>query len=412
MLLVDTNSLSPHPLNAKIYGEEIIDQSLLDDIKEKGILSPIIITEDNIIVSGHRRWVIAKELGLEKVPCDVVHFESDQDVELALISFNKTRVKTYIQEMLEIDEEKKIRERMGQPATSDHIAECRNMSKGMYHRKTFLWDAAKSGDEFAKNQVRSVAEGSVTVAKAYKKLLEHANEVKIREARKEAANLGKVLAESQELYLGRFQDVLDFVPDGTVDAIITDPPYPIEYIDCWLDLGKFASAKLRPGGWLVAYSGQKNLPHVFSRLAQSDLVYYWMFALYHNGTKQDVWGVDVNVCWKPILVYAKPPVMKLDNRGKDDYIVSEREEKMYHNWEQSTSGVANLIETFTQVDDLVVDPFAGSGTTLAVGKAMKRKVVGAEVDSDTYNIAKQKLNGFVVGSPEPIKAKSSLNDWM
>jgi len=63
MLLVDTNSLSPHPLNAKIYGEEIIDQSLLDDIKEKGILSPIIITEDNIIVSGHRRWVIAKELG-------------------------------------------------------------------------------------------------------------------------------------------------------------------------------------------------------------------------------------------------------------------------------------------------------------------------------------------------------------
>jgi len=49
---------------------------------------------------------------------------------------------------------------------------------------------------------------------------------------------------------------------------------------------------------------------------------------------------------------------------------------------------------------------------LAVGKAMKRKVVGAEVDSDTYNIAKQKLNGFVAGSSAPIKTKSSLNDWV
>ena len=77
-----------------------------------------------------------------------------------------------------------------------------------------------------------------------------------------------------ELYLGNFTTALNFIPDGTVDAFITDPPYPFEFIDCWYELGIFAEKKLKPGGWLVAYSGQKYLPDVLSRLAKSDLEYY------------------------------------------------------------------------------------------------------------------------------------------
>lgn len=394
---IEIYKLKPHRLNEQIYGNEKLDEFLLEDIKEKGILSPIVITKDYIIISGHRRWLIAKSLKMEKVLCEVKDFGTDLDAELALISYNKTRIKTYEQEMMEIDEEKKLRKKMGLSVSFEQIAESRNMSKGSYHRKNFLWTQAKEGNEFAKQQIDLLKrDDRKTVAKAYNDLLDYNNRIKIQKARKEAANLGKVLADSDELYFGDFKEVLNFIPNETVDAIITDPPYPQEFLDCWEELGKFAYKKLRPGGWLVTYSGQKNLPEVFERLSKSGLKYYWTFALYHNNTRQDVWGVDVNVMWKPVLVYAKPPVMKLDNRGKDDYIISQREEKFSHDWQQSESGFVQLIETFTHEKDLIVDPFVGSGIVLIAGKKLNRKVLGAEIIEDEYNRAKNNLNEVFV----------------
>jgi 16S rRNA G966 N2-methylase RsmD len=272
------------------------------------------------------------------------------------------------------------------------------ISKGTYHRENTIWEEAKVGNEFAKNQLRLIEEGRTTVSKAYNKIVENRNEMRVREARKEQAKLGETLARSDVLYLGKFQEVLDFIPDGTVDAIITDPPYPYDFIECWTDLAKFAAKKLRPGGWLVAYSGQLHLTEVMARLSIPELNYYWTMALYHKGTRQDVWGIDLNVMWKPILVFARPyhssgnAKPKLDSRGHDDYIISDREEKLGHDWQQSESSVAKLIETFTKPGDFIVEPFAGSGTTIAIAQKLERKVVGAELNAETFNLAKVRLS--------------------
>ncbi|MDR0955500.1 MAG: site-specific DNA-methyltransferase, partial [Candidatus Nomurabacteria bacterium] len=45
--------------------------------------------------------------------------------------------------------------------------------------------------------------------------------------------------------------------------------------------------------------------------------------------------------------------------------------------------VKRCLQLYTFVDDLVLDPFAGSGTTLRVAKKMKRNFVGYEI-SPTY----------------------------
>jgi hypothetical protein len=349
----------------------------------------------------------AKELGMQEVPCEIRNFSSKEEIELSILSYNKNRTKTYVQQMKEIDEEKELREKLKLPATSEVLGKLYGMSKGRFHRKMFVWEKAKEGDERAIELVeRLSADERYTTAKAYADLQEHINKEKIKEERKEAAKLGSILEESEILYYGDFKDVLSFIPDGTVDAIITDPPYSIDDIERYAELGKFANDKLNLGGWLVTYSGQRNLPEVFKRLQDSGLKYYWTMALFHNGTKQDVWGVDLNVMWKPIIVYCKPypkdkyphQSVKIDNRGHDDYIVSEREEKIDHDWQQSESGVAKLIETFTKENDLIVDPFAGSGTILLVSRMMGRKCLGAEIEAETYNIAKMKLQGKMNGS--------------
>ena len=58
-----------------------------------------------------------------------------------------------------------------------------------------------------------------------------------------------------------------------------------------------------------------------------------------------------------------------------------------------------LIETFIKVSsnegDLVGDFFAGSGTTLAVAKKLRRKYFGCEIEPKYYEIAKKRLESII-----------------
>ena len=198
--------------------------------------------------------------------------------------------------------------------------------------------------------------------------------------------------DTNKIYLGHFADVLDFIPDESADAIITDPPYSEKYLYLWSALGKFAEKKLKPGGWLVMYSGHKNLPKVLNRLSKtSGLNYYWIMCLYHNGASGSLWHMQLAIRWKPILVYFKKPRAPLPVRNQPDYIVSGKRQKEFHIWQQSENGVGELIRIFTQENDLIIDPFAGGGTTAVVAENMKRKCIAAEIDDETYLKAKKRI---------------------
>ncbi len=57
-------------------------------IQENGLLDPIIISKDNTIISGHRRWNACKNIGLENVD---VRVEDFQDETIALVELNRYR---------------------------------------------------------------------------------------------------------------------------------------------------------------------------------------------------------------------------------------------------------------------------------------------------------------------------------
>jgi hypothetical protein len=178
-----------------------------------------------------------------------------------------------------------------------------------------------------------------------------------------------------EIRRGDFKDVLADIYD--IDAIITDPPYPKEYIKCFSELSKYASEHLKEDGFCIAYSGQYNLPEVISRMSEH-LTYVWTFCLYHVGKKQLVNGVNIMCGWKPVLVFSRG--RKKMRYSAYDVLISEASEKHSHEWQQSESGVAGLIEIFTEPGQLVVDPFAGSGTFPKVAHDMGRNAIGAEIE--------------------------------
>ena len=64
-----TTDLKPHPMNRKLYGEEVLPPEFVASIRENGILVPLAVKEDGTIISGHRRWQAALALKMEYVRC-------------------------------------------------------------------------------------------------------------------------------------------------------------------------------------------------------------------------------------------------------------------------------------------------------------------------------------------------------
>jgi protein gp37 len=91
--LRNVSALRPHPKNQAIYGDKA-DDGLIASVRAHGVMDPLVVTRDGLIVSGHRRWHAARRVGLEQVP--VIEFWSDDENEIlrALLEHNRQRVKT------------------------------------------------------------------------------------------------------------------------------------------------------------------------------------------------------------------------------------------------------------------------------------------------------------------------------
>lgn len=85
--------LKPHREQQRVYSDGP-SKDLIESVREKGILTDIIITKDNVIVSGFCRWAAARINKMTEVPVTIFESEDELDIKEALVHFNKQRVKT------------------------------------------------------------------------------------------------------------------------------------------------------------------------------------------------------------------------------------------------------------------------------------------------------------------------------
>ena len=90
MQQININELRPHPRNNEFFDDMIGDSwnAFKDSIESSGIIEPIVITQDMVIVSGHQRVRAAKELGISSVIVDIRKYDNNDKVLKDLIETN------------------------------------------------------------------------------------------------------------------------------------------------------------------------------------------------------------------------------------------------------------------------------------------------------------------------------------
>lgn len=179
-----------------------------------------------------------------------------------------------------------------------------------------------------------------------------------------------------ERYRVFVHNVCEPPPDIPQPAVIlTDPPYPEEYLPLYADLGRLAVGVLPAGGSLLAMVGQSHLPKLLS--TAWGLTYQWTLGYFTAGESTQVFGRKVKSNWKPVLWYVKGTY---SGEHVEDTVRSGENDKRFHEWGQSVSGMAALIERFTVPGDLVYDPFCGGGTTGVAALRTGRLFIGSDID--------------------------------
>ena len=193
------------------------------------------------------------------------------------------------------------------------------------------------------------------------------------------------------IYHADYRDVID---DIAGDAVITDPPYGVEFqYEGGYDDSEHAYVEvvLEP------------LPRLLScaplSLITPGLGNIWKFP-------QPRWTVAWNKpgstrrsslrgfnTWEPVLVYGdiKRPVYQDALNLPTIANVATGGETGNHPCPKPYRLLTWLVEQFTDPGDLIIDPFMGSGTTIKAAAHMGRRAIGIDVVEDYCAIAVSRL---------------------
>lgn len=357
----------------------------LTDLKSSidaiGLLHPIVVDQDNILITGLRRLAAFKELNLPNIPVTVVDIndpiraECDENVERK--DFTPSEA-TAIWEDIQSRQGKRTDLCQNQAEVEDR----RKKASKIVGRSPDTLSKAKQVVDFGDKEIIQEMDESNNVNAAYKKL----KRIKRQKERKIVVPDG---VKPPTIIHGDFKD--NDIADNSIDLITTDPLYSKEDLPSWDLLAKESVRVLKPGGFLVTYSGHYYLPEVINALLKH-LSYYWVCALIHKGQLGSVPERRMRVGFKPILIFYKPPIKHPEHLFTDT-ITGDKPDKDFHPYGQGVGAVIELINHFSKPGDTVLDPFMGGGMTIEAATKCEehRNVIGYEIKKEYYDLVKERL---------------------
>lgn len=362
--------------------------ALARSIQDVGLLHPIVIDRRGRLIAGQRRLLACQQLGWDAVPARVLDLDAIVRGEYAENVERKPFTPTEaaaIRHAIAPLERAAAKSRQGvrhdlHPAkfaegSGGRAREKAAKGTGYSHLTLDKVDelvAAAEAEPATFADIVAQMDASGNVDGAYKELKRRRKQAARRET---PADLPHT-SERFRLLLGSLDEAAAQIEPESVDVVVTDPPYPAEYLALHGTLAQVAARVLKPGGSLLAMVGHIYLPDILA-LMTPHLRYQWTLCYLTGSPSVAVWSRAALVGWKPVLwfvkgTYAGEPV--------SDVCRSDRAEKAHHDWGQSESGFDELLYRFARPGDTVLDPFVGGGTCAVVALSRGCRFIGIDVD--------------------------------
>ena len=234
------------------------------------------------------------------------------------------------------------------------------------------------------------------------------------------------------LYKGDCLVEMQRIESGSIDAIITDPPYGttackwdsvIDFDLMWEQLNRI----IKPNGAIVLFSAQPFTSALIgSNYKNYKYSWYWektQSVGHLNAYKQPMRKVEeLNVFYKKQCCYnyqlkdkpkkdirphsksgltgnygeynndqSKNRKIPLDKKLPENLITFSNEQKTTHPTQKPLSLIEYMIKTYTNEGDLILDNTCGSGTTGRGAKNLNRDYIMMEMNKEYYEIACKRL---------------------
>ena len=178
------------------------------------------------------------------------------------------------------------------------------------------------------------------------------------------------------------------MPANSIDAIICDPPYEVEYLPVYSSLAVSASKLLKPGSPLVVMIGQYHLPEILA-LMTPHIKYTWIVSYLTPANTGRVFSAKALVNWKPILIFSNG---HYGGEWYSDTASNAARDKKFHEWGQGESGMMELVEKFSTPGQTILDPFCGGSATGAAALKLNRLYIGSDCEPDAIAISAKRLS--------------------
>jgi DNA modification methylase len=361
--LVNIDKLKESKINVKIHPQEQID-GLAKIIKKYGFINPIVINADYGIEAGHGRILAARQLKMKKVPCVFLDDLSKKDLKAFMIMENKIAESAWDKE---------------------------NLTKVLSEIPTFDFESFNMDfSDFVPVEIKEETQPVPEPPKTPE------------------AKLGDIYQLGRHVIIcGNCSEQESFdklLKNKTVDQLLTDPPYGVDYAN----KNKFLNTIGKANHIETPIEGDniENYTQVYEgflktvRFSEYNTVYIFMSGKELHSLRQAL--INQVITPSDYLVWAKNNHVlgRKDYNSKHEFVLYgwKGKHKFYgphrttlleydkphvndlHPTMKPIELLSQLIQDGSKKDMLVYDPFLGSGSTIIACEQTNRTCYGMEID--------------------------------
>jgi site-specific DNA-methyltransferase (adenine-specific) len=359
--------LKPYENNARTHSEEQIEK-IAKSIEEFGFVNPVLIDEGFGIIAGHGRVLAAQKMGISEVPCLFVEDLTETQKRAYIIADNKLALDAdWNFDVLKIELE-----------TLKDL----NFDITLTGFSDFNFDL-DSGEK--------------------KEIIDDDFEEELPEEPK--SKLGEIYELGQHrLMCGdatNTGDVQKLMNKEIADLIVTDPPYNINYEGRTKEKLKIQNDNMNSKEFMLFLTDAFGNADKY--LKNGGAFYIWFASKetsnFYNACENVNWEIRQQLIWvKNRMCFGRQdyqwihePCIYGWKSGDSHYFIDDRTQttvlefnKQFVNSEHPTMKpvplIAKLIENSSKKDEIVLDLFGGSGTTLIASEQLNRRCFMMELD--------------------------------